>query len=322
MPKFLVVVTDKRRSNYSYEAEVLKGCDAQMVVADCHTEEEMIAACRDADGLLVDMASVTERVIAQLKKCKVISRYGVGYDNVDVDACTKRGIYVANVPDYCMEDVSDHALALLFSCLRQTAVRDRRVRNGEWNMNLPNIYRVRGKVLSLLGFGRIARYLARKVSGFGLDKILVYDPYIDADTIAGLGACKTDLDTAVREGDFISLHMGLGESTRAMIDSRIFSMMKPTAILINTARGGLIDEDALIEALSQNRIAGAGLDTYSREPLAQDSPLKALDNCVLTDHMAYSSAEAFEDLQTKAALNIRKVLEGGKPLYPLNLTDG
>jgi len=318
MAKYKVVVSDNRHGDYSIEAAVLKPIDAEVVIENCSTEEEMIIACKDADGVLLDQAPMTAKVIESLTKCKVISRYGVGYDNVDVEACTKKKIYVANVPDYCMEDVSDHAMALFFSCVRRITLRDKQVRQGGWNMDRSGIYRIKDKVFALMGFGNIARCLIRKLSGLGLKKILVYDPYVSKEIIEALGAQKADLETVLAEADYISLHMPVTPETKGIINKKAFSLMKNSVILINTARGPLIDEEALIDALSNGKIAFAGLDTHNKEPLLSDSPLMKMDNCILTDHVGFYSDESMKELHTKIAQNIKAVLEGGKPIYPVN----
>ena len=318
MAKYKVVVSDNRHGDYSIEAAVLKPDDAEVVIEDCSTVEEMIIACRDADGVLLDQAPMPAKVIESMTKCKVVSRYGVGYDNVDVEACTKKKIYVANVPDYCMEDVSDHAMALFYSCVRRITLRDKQVRQGGWNMDRSGIYRIKDRVFALIGFGNIARCLVRKLSGLGLKKVLVYDPYVSKEIIEASSAQKTDLETLLTEADYISLHVPVTPETKGIINKKAFSLMKNSAILINTARGPLVDEEALIDALSTGKIAFAGLDTHNKEPLPADSPLLKMDNCILTDHVGFYSVESMKELHTKIAQNIKAVLEGGKPIYPVN----
>jgi D-3-phosphoglycerate dehydrogenase / 2-oxoglutarate reductase len=318
MAKYKVVVSDNRHGDYSIEAAVLKPVDAEVVIEDCSTVEEMIIVCRDADGVLLDQAPMPAKVIENMAKCKVVSRYGVGYDNVDVEACTRKKIYVANVPDYCMEDVSDHAMALFYSCVRRITLRDKQVRQGGWNMDRSGIFRIKGRVFALVGFGNIARCLAGKLYGLGLKKVLVYDPYVSKEIIEALGAQKADLETVLSEADYISLHMPVTAETKGIIDKKAFSLMKDSAILINTARGPLIDEEALIDALSNGKIAFAGLDTHNKEPLPAGSPLLKMDNCILTDHVGFYSVESMEELHTKTAENIKAVLEGGKPIYQVN----
>lgn len=318
MMKYKVFVSDNRHGDYSIEKDILKECNAEIIIENCDTEEDVIKKCGDADGILLDMAPMTARVVESLEKCRIVSRYGVGYDNVDIQACTKRKIYVSNVPDYCEEDVSDLALAHLFACARAVVLKDRFIREGKWNLGRENIFRIKGKTLSLLGFGRIAKCLHRKVSGLGLKEVLVNDPYLTREEIEKTGARKVDFETALKNADFISLHMPLTSETEGIIDKKAFSIMKKTAILINTSRGPLVDEKALIEALENKRIAFAGLDTHNVEPLPQDSPLKRLNNSVLTDHTGFNTQEAIVELKTKAAFNIKDVFEGREPKYWIN----
>ncbi|MGI6669855.1 MAG: C-terminal binding protein [Acetivibrionales bacterium] len=319
MPKFKVVVTDDRHGSYDVERSVLSAIGAEVVVANCETPEDVLEACRDADGIMANLAPMPAQVIQGLNKCKVIARYGVGYDNVDVEACTKKGIYLANVPDYCAEDVSDHALALLLGCVRKIARRDAQVRQGQWNIGKADpVYRITGKTFAFLGYGMIAQCLHRKIKGLNLGRVLVYDPFLDAGFVRSQGAEPVDFETALKESDYISIHMPLNEKTRGIIGEEAFAMMKPTAIIVNTSRGPIIDEAALIKALSEKRINSAGLDVFTKEPLDKDSPLMKLENCILTDHMGWYSEEAMEELKRKTAENVRDVLLGGKPKYPVN----
>lgn len=216
--------------------------------------KKIIDNCKDADGILLDIAPMNKEAVYALEKCKVVSRYGVGYDNVDVKACTEKKILVTNLPDYCIYDVSDMTLALLFACQRQIVARDKKIREGKWNLQFPYTYRIKGKVLSLFGLGRISRELIKKVTGFELKEILVYDPYIDEMTVKSFGARKVKFEEALKEGDYISLHMPVTEETRGMIDEKAFELIKPSAILINTSRGPLIKDSALLSALKNKTI--------------------------------------------------------------------
>ena len=236
MADFKVYVTDGRHSSYDIERDMLAQIGAELQVCQCATEEDIIRECSDADAILLDMAPMSAKAINALAHCKIINRYGVGYDNVDLNACTAKGIQVTNVPDYCAEDVSDHALALMLACLRDVARRDRLVRQGQWNLQRTS-FRLSGKVLGVLGFGRIARALVKKCSGFGFTRILVYDPYISAEACASLGAIKTELNTVLKEADFLSLHMPVTPETTGMLNKETLSLMKPTAIVVNTGRG-------------------------------------------------------------------------------------
>jgi D-3-phosphoglycerate dehydrogenase len=319
MAKYKVVVTDDRYNQYEQEKKVLSSIDAELIVKNCSTPEEVAEACKDADGVLCNLAPMPAEVIDKLEKCKIIARYGVGYDNVDVKACTQKGIWVSNVTDYCAEEVSDHALALIMACARKVARRDRQVRNGEWNIGSKDpIYRIAGKTFAFLGFGMIGRCLYRKIKGLNFSRVLVYDPFLDEKVIKEMGAEKADWETALKEADFISIHMPLNEKTRGIIDKKAFDLMKPTAILVNTSRGPIIDEQALIEALTTGKINSAGLDVHTKEPLDKNSPFMTIENCVLTDHAGWYSEDSMIELKTKAAENIKAVLTGGKPNYPVN----
>jgi len=317
MAKYTVCVSDERHASYEIERTMLKSIDAELKLCHCENEDDLIAQCGDADAILLDLAPMTAKAIAGLKKCKVISRYGVGYENVDLNAATARGIQVTYVPDYCMEDVSDHALALMLSCLRHIPMRDRKVREGAWNLQGTS-FRLAGKTLGVIGAGRIARALIRKVSGFGLKEVVAYDPYLSAEDLAQIGVRKVELDELLRTSDIISLHLHVTDETRGIINAEALEKMKSTAILINVSRGPLVDDEALLSALKTHSILAAGLDTHNREPLGADSPFCRLDNVVLTDHTAYSTTEGVEELKTKAAQSIVDVLTGVVPKYPVN----
>lgn len=319
MNAFKVVVTDDRHGDFSVEKEVLASIDAQVSICNCNTTEEVIKECKDADGILLNLSPMPSEVIEKLEKCKIIARYGVGYDNVDVAACTKKGIYVANVPDYCAEEVSDQALALLMACVRKVVRSDTQIRQGKWNIAKEmKIHRIEGKTFALLGFGMIAKAFLRKIKGFNPGRILVFDPFVDAETIASYGAVKAEWETALREADYISVHIPLNAHTKGMINADAFALMKPSAILLNTSRGAVIDEKALINSLESKAISCAGLDVFEVEPIQSGNRLLNLDNCVLTDHVGWYSVESMVELKRKAAENVRDVLNGGKPKYPVN----
>lgn len=321
MNHYIVKVTDARHEQYEIEKRILERIGAELIVCHCESEEDLIAQCGDADGLLLDMAPMTKEVVRQLKKCRVISRYGVGYDNLDVAACTENAIWACNVPDYCAQDVSDHAVALLFSCLRQTVLRDRLIRQGQWNISYGKSFRLSGKTLGVLGCGQIGRALIQKLSGFCLKEVLVYDPYVTKETAAALGARKCSFEEILQCSDILSLHMPVTPATTKIINRQAFAQMKDTAILINTSRGGLVEEEALLDALQHGKILGAGLDTYCREPLPKDSPFFQLPNVVLTDHTAFNTVEGVQELKEKAAANVASVLTGKTPAYPINHLD-
>ncbi len=319
MSEYTIVVTDDRHHVYAEEQTVLQEINAKLVVKNCSTAQEVGEAVKDADGVLCNLAPMPAVVIESMKKCRVISRYGVGYDNVDVEAATARGIYVANVPDYCVEDVSDHTMALLLACLRKIPRLDQGVRQGLWLLApKQEIRRIKGKTYGLIGYGLIARALHRKLGGFGLGQILVYDPYVDEATVKKAGGTPTTLENLCRNSDFISIHTPLNKNTRGMISRPQFDAMKPSAILINVSRGPVIDEVSLVEALEKKKIHMAGLDVFENEPPGPNHPLFKLDNVVLSDHAGYFSLESFAELKTKAARNVVEALSGIRPRYAIN----
>ena len=320
MGKFKVIVTDDRFDNYDAEREALSQVDADLVVYDCKSQQEVIEAVKDADGVLLNLHTIKGDEIAAMTKCKVISRYGIGYDNVDVDAATAKGIWVARVPSYGADEaVSDQAMALLLDCIRRTTVKHNRIMGGEWNMMGDyKIHMLRASVFGIIGLGKIGTVLARKLSGFEPKEIIAYDPYKDADTMKEKGVRKVELEELLQQADCISIHCPLNDETKHMIDKAQFAKMKDSAILINTARGGIVSETALEKALREHRIAGAGVDVFEADPLPMDSPLRKVDNLVISDHIGFYTEECINTLKSRAAQNIAEVLKGNAPLYPLN----
>ncbi len=317
--RFKVVVTDDRYGSYPEEESVLAPIGAELIVRDFKNQEEAIAGLADADGALVCLFPMGAPVIGSLRKCRVLSRYGVGYDNVDVAAATANNIWVARVPDYCVEDVSDQALAMILGCVRGVAYKDRQVRAGRWNLHydIPT-HRIAGTVLGIVGYGAIGRVLHRKVAGFALARVLVCDPYVDPALIRKAGGEPVDFERLLRESDYISVHVPLEAETRGLIGEKQLAMMKPTAILVNTSRGPVVDEIAVARALQAKRLAAVGLDVFTQEPLPVDSPLRKLENVILSDHASWYSEESEVELRRKAAENVAAVLMGGKPRYPVN----
>lgn len=316
MSKYKVLIADSRYPAYDEEKAVLEKIDAEVIVNSSDDEEQLVRAVTEVDGVIVNLAPITEKVISAMNRCKCVSRYGVGYDNVDSAALNAKGIYLANVPDYCEEDVSDHAFALFVDCVRKISRKDRLVRAGQWNLTgIQDVFRICGKVFGFVGYGLIARCFHRKLSGFNLSRVLVADPFVSAETAKEAGAELVDLNTLCAESDYISIHAPLLASTRGLIGPDQFALMKKTAVLINTSRGPLIDEKALIEALKNKTIACAGLDVFQSEPLDAESELRKLDNVTLTDHAGWYSVESMAELKTKAAQNIADTLTTGKPKY-------
>lgn len=315
---FVVAVTDYVFPSLEPEQRVLGPLGAELRPGQCKSEEEIIALAGGADAVLNCYAKMTARVIEKLERCKIIARYGIGVDNVDLGAATRAKILVTNVPDYCVDEVSDHALALMLALARHIVAADRAVKAGGWDVVAhAEIHRLRGQTLGLLGFGKIARALASKVQPLGM-KVLVYDPYLEPELIGRHGAEAVNLDRLLAEADAISIHVPLSPETRSLIGKRELARIKSTAFLINTSRGGIVDEDALATALKEARLGGAALDVLSAEPPPPDHPLRRAPNMILTPHLAFYSRESVVELQTKAAEEVARALKGEPPRSPVN----
>jgi len=315
---FIVAITDYVFPSLEPEQAVLGPLGVELRPQQCRSEEEIIALAQDADAVLNCYAKMAARVIEKLKRCKIIARYGIGVDNVDLAAANKARILVTNVPDYCVDEVSDHALALILSLARKIVAADTGVKNGNWSVTAhAEIRRLRGQTLGLLGFGKIAKALASKVQPLGM-KVLVYDPYLEAELISRHGAEAVSLDRLLAEADAISIHVPLSSETRNLIGQRELALMKSTAFLINTSRGGIVDEQGLAAALKEGQLGGAALDVLSVEPPPQDHPLRQAPNVILTPHLAFYSRESVIELQTKAAEEVARALKGEPPRSPVN----
>ena len=253
-----------------------------------------------------------------LERCRVISRTGIGVDNVDIEAATEKGIVVTRVPDYCIDEVSDHALGLLFALARKIPLANSRVHAGQWSVDLViPLHRLRGQTLGLAGFGQIPRALAPKAQALGLS-VIAYDPYVSEEAMAAMGVRQVGFEQLLAESDHISVHAPLTSETHHMFNREAFQGMKPGAVLINTARGPLVDEEALVDALEAGELAGAGLDVLEQEPPASGSRLLGRSDVILTPHTGFYSEESLLDLQVKAAEEILRVLQGEKPRNPVN----
>jgi D-3-phosphoglycerate dehydrogenase len=316
MAAFTVVVVSLGYASYATEREILKVIDAELVLApaDCLTEDAVIQAAQGADAILVREAPVSARVIDALPRLRAIVRYGVGVDNIDLAHARGRRVCVANIPGYGTEEVSDHAAALLLACIRRLKARDELLRGGRFETDIQDpMFRTTGKVLGLLGYGRIGRALHRKWQGFLPQRVLVFDPMAPPAEIRAAGAEPVELDTLFAESDYLSLHAPLTPQTRHVVNAVSLGRMKPAAILVNTARGELIDEAALVAALAQGRLGAAGLDVFEREPLDPGHPLLSAPNTLLTGHVGWYSKDAVKELQTRGAREVVRVLSGGVP---------
>lgn len=305
-----IVITDSGFGNILPETAAITGAGYELVSAQCKTAEEVIAAAADADGIIVQWAPITATVIQALSRCKVIVRYGIGVDNVDLAAAKQKGIPVCNVPDYCIDEVADHTVALALALARQLVQIDTRTRAGEWKIYpdkpMPSF---REMTFATAGYGRIARAVLDRARMFGF-KLAAYDPYAAPPSD---GVASFSLEELFRQADILCLHAPLSPETKHLVNAARLAQMKPTAMIINTARGGLIDTVALAEALQAGTIAAAGLDVFESEPLEKDHPLRKCPNALLTSHVAWFSESSVPKLQQLAAQEAVRALQG-KPL--------
>jgi D-3-phosphoglycerate dehydrogenase len=313
--QYRVVITDCDHGSIKEEKEESDRIGAELILAQVKEEEDLIRACKEAEGLINQYALLTRRVLERLPNCKVVSRYGVGVDPVDLKAATDLGIIVANVPDYCMDEVSNQTVAMILTLIRKTAFFDRKVKSNQWDFHLGiPIYRIHGKTLGLIGCGRIGLEVAKKISGFGV-KVIAFDPYLQR---AGEGIELTDFDTVLKKSDFISIHCPLNESTRHLLGEQAFKTMEKKPILINTSRGPIVDEKALIQALAEGRVSGAGLDVLEKEPPDPKNPLLKMENVILSPHVGFYSVESISELKRRTAENVSAVLLGKLPKSVVN----
>jgi D-3-phosphoglycerate dehydrogenase len=280
--------------------------------------DDIVEVAKDADAVLVTYAKLTREVLVQLTRCKAIGRFGLGVDNIDLVTAKEKGIAVNYVPDYCIREVSDHAIALLLALIRKIPFSNNLVQSGRWEMPaVVPIRRIEGTVLGLVGFGHIPRLLAPKAQAFGM-KVIAYDPFAQPEAFKKAGVEGVDFDALLQMSDYVSLHAPLLPVTRGMMNAEAFAKLKKGAYIINTARGPLIDEQALVTALESGQVGGAGLDVVAVEPLAKDSPLLGRDNVIISPHTAFYSIEALDELQTKCATDVARVLSGEKAVYPIS----
>src|SRR5213593_1820325 len=315
--KAKVVLTDYVWGSLDVEKNTL-GELAELVPLQTKKPEEFLAQAEDCDALLNTYAGpITADVMARMPKCRVIARYGIGVDTIDLEAATRAGIIVTNNPTYCIEEVAEHTMALVLACARKVALYDRLVRAGRWEVPPGKpIFRLVGRTLGLVGFGNIARAVAARAAAFGL-AVLYSDPFVKEGQFEVPGKA-VDLDTLLRESDFVSLHPPLTPQTRKMIGEDAFGKMKRAAVLINCARGPIVDTDALVRALDARKIAGAALDTVDPEPLPDPHPLRGRDNVILNPHVAWYSEQAMAGLQAGAPGEVRRVLSGEWPVNVVN----
>ncbi len=320
MAPYKVVIADPPGADHEVEAAALaaSGLALDPVWLDARDADRVLEHAADADGLVISWVPMTRAVIGQLRRCRVIARFGIGVDMIDLDAATERGILVCNTATYCLDEVSNHAMGLLLMLNRGLLQDVDALRSGGWfrSMSTPP-RRLAGQRLGLVGLGNIGRLVARKARAFGLE-VVAYDPYLRGRETEVDGTPLVDLDDLLACADLVSVHCPLNASTHHLLGERELRLMKPTAFLINTARGPIVDAAALVAALAERRLAGAGLDVFETEPLPADDPLRQLDNVILTPHSASWSVESSAECRRVAIEHVVTVLRGGVPSDVVN----
>jgi D-3-phosphoglycerate dehydrogenase len=314
-----IVITDSNLGDIDLEREIAGRYGFDIIhPKQCKTEADVISVAKDADALIVQYAPVTGNVLNACPRLKAVSEYGVGVDSIDIDACTEKGIAVCNVPDYSYREVSDHAIALTLALDRSILLLDRQIRAGDYSLTAAKpLQRISDRVFGIIGMGRIARATALKARGVGY-RVIGTDIAFRPGTVTDDGISVLTFDELLARSDVISLHVPLLPTTKHLINATALLKMKPGAILINTARGGVVDTEALIHAIKNKHLRGAGLDVFETEPLPKEHPLTTLDNVILTPHAGYYSEESIYELKTRPVENASEVLAGRKPGNILN----
>ncbi|MCL5102892.1 MAG: C-terminal binding protein [Armatimonadetes bacterium] len=310
-----VIITDHCFPSIDLQKAVLEpaGFDVKAISPICKTEDDVIEKCKGAEVLLVQWAPVTRRVLEALPEVKCIVRYGVGVNNFDLEAAKDLGVTAANVPDFCVEEVSNHAMAMIVSLCRRIPQDHNQIVKGGWGIgDFRPIPAFTDLTIGLVSFGQIARLVAQKAKCFGFN-VIAFDPLLADEVFNDFGVKRVDMDTLLRKSDIVSLHCPLVPATTHLIDREAIAKMKPGAILVNTSRGPVVDEPAMIEALKSGQLGGAGLDVFEVEPLPAGSPLRDFNNVILTSHAASVSEKAVDNLQIKAAEAARDFLLGKRP---------
>lgn len=303
--------------DFTEEKEIFEQVGATLVIAQCTTDEEIIEVSRGADALINSDIPITRKVIESLPDLKVIARYGIGVDHIDVEAATEHHVYVTNVPDYCQDEVASHALALIMSLTRKIVSLNQRVKQGSWAFDdAAPIHRFSSQTVGLVSYGKIARKLAGHLKAIGFT-VIAYDPYVQQAN-REVDVELVSLEELMKRSDVISLHAPLVKETYEMINKEMFDLAKANAVLVNTGRGAVIHEGDLIDALRTGKIAGAGLDVVEEEPIDANHPFVTMDQVILTPHVAFYSEESMQELKQKTARNIARVLKGEKPAYVVN----
>lgn len=313
-----VVIAHGDVSTTAVEQEVLRAIDAKIFHVRQLESLPQLEIAPEVDALMVGTERVNADLLANLPHCRIVSRVGVGLDAIDVPAATQRGVWVTNVPDFPIDEVSTHAIALLLAHARRLPILFQQSRQAVWDQTTIRPFgRLKGQTLGLLGFGRLGRAVATKAMGLGL-QVIAYDPYLDAKSINSTGVQAVEWLTLLRSSDYISLHAPLNANNYHILNANALSFVKPTAFIINTARGGLIDHAALLDAVHQGRLAGAALDVFEIEPLPADHPLFHDERILITPHVAWYSEDSMHDVKVRASEEVVRVLRGEMPRSPVN----
>ena len=316
--QYKVVMTDHVYPDLALESKAFAEAGAEFVYLDTKEEKLIASAVADADAVITCYASINADIIKTMRKCRSISKTGIGVNNIDVEQATKQGIRVLNVPDYCIEEVSDATVAQVLALTRRIPFLWDKVRDGEWSLEgNKGISRLNGKTMGFLGFGRIARRAAEKMKPFGV-KIIAYDPYVTQESVAGFAVEMVDLEKLFSDADILSLNVPLSAETQDIINKDALKKMKKSAIIVNTARGPLINEANLCDAIREGEIAGAALDVICTETYDERNPLFSLPNVVITPHAAFYSVESTQELREKVLADVLAILEGNAPKYQVN----
>lgn len=317
-----VLITDYNFPDTSIEREVFAEAGIDVVESDVQSPEGVVreATASDVDALLIQFANITEEVFCALPDLVAVGRYGIGYDTIDVGSATDHGVPVLNVPAYCKDEVAEHAVALILACERNVSAYDSQVGRGTWDWKEGRpLFRIAGRTLGLVGFGTIPRTLVEKVAGFEFE-LLVFDPYVDADEIGALDGVKVSFDDLLTASDIVSVHTPLTPETESLFDASAFERMNDDAVLVNTARGAVVDPNALYEALEAGEIRRAGIDVMPQEP-PDDSPLLDLDDAIVTPHTAWYSEDSIRNLRRTIATDLVRALRGDDPENVVNADD-
>ena len=296
------VITDYTFPDLSIETQILEAADLEVVSGQCKTPQDLISLTASADYVITQFAPIDADVIKSMSNCKVIVRYGIGYDNVDCETAKKKGIPVCNIPTYCIDEVADHTLSFILSMTRQLLANAKYVQSGKWGLGT-DLSKMRGlydSTVGIIGLGRIGQAVAKRLQGFGC-RLIAYDPVVNLTQAASTGCQLVDLDYLLSNSDVITLHCPSLPATKNIINNSTLSKMKKGGLLINAGRGDLVCADALLEALTVGHLAGAAIDVFSTEPVPTDSPLLGMDNVLITSHIASASPQSAKTLRETAA---------------------